>query len=348
MTGFSELPIPGHFSPDSLSSSWPVPYEQRAAEARQWASLHGIPPAHTDEMRICLLLVDCQNTFCLPDHELFVAGRSGDGAVRDNVRLARFIYRNLVNITFIHATLDSHRPMQIFHAAFWVNADGEHPPPLTTITLSDVENGTWTVNPMIAKNRESVDHEWVSNYAHHYVKQLKESGKYDLTVWPYHAMLGSVGHALVSAIEEAVFFHGMARGTQGEYEVKGRAQFTEHYSALSPEVLGDQRGEPVAEKNVGFIETILDYDVVIMAGQAKSHCLAWTVDDLLSEIELRDKLLSGKVYLLEDCTSPVVVPDVADYTEAADAAFRRFAEAGMHVVSAETPLSEWPGKITAG
>ena len=32
-----------------------------------------------------------------------------------------------------------------------------------------------------------------------------------------------------------------------------------------------------------------------------------------------------KVYLLEDCTSPVVVPGVVDYTEQADAAFRHFA-----------------------
>ena len=49
------------------------------------------------------------------------------------------------------------------------------------------------------------------------------------------------------------------------------------------------------------------------------------------------------MYLLEDCTSPVVVPGVIDYTDEADAAFRRFAEAGFHVVRSTDPLSTWPG-----
>ena len=36
----------------------------------------------------------------------------------------------------------------------------------------------------------------------------RQSGKYELTVWPFHALLGGIGHALVSAVEEAIFFHG--------------------------------------------------------------------------------------------------------------------------------------------
>jgi hypothetical protein len=46
---------------------------------------------------------------------------------------------------------------------------------------------------------------------------------------------------------------------------------------------------------------------------------------------------------MEDCTSPVVVPGAVDYTDEADAAFERFAAAGMHVVRSTTPLVEWPG-----
>jgi len=53
---------------------------------------------------------------------------------------------------------------------------------------------------------------------------------------------------------------------------------------------------------------------------------------LLTEILARDANLAKKVYLLEDCTSPVVVPGVVDFTEAANEAFQRFAAAGMNVV----------------
>ena len=78
---------------------------------------------------------------------------------------------------------------------------------------------------------------------------------------------------------------------------------------------------------------------MIVAGQAKSHCVAWTIDDLLEG----EQRLAERVYLLEDCSSPVVVPGVVDYTEEADAAFERFAAAGMHVVRSTDPMVDWPG-----
>ena len=81
---------------------------------------------------------------------------------------------------------------------------------------------------------------------------------------------------------------------------------------------------------------------MVVAGQAKSHCLAWTIDDLLSEDDVREHALAERTYLLEDCTSPVVVPGVVDYTDEADAAFERYAAAGMHVVSSTDPIEEWP------
>jgi nicotinamidase-related amidase len=83
------------------------------------------------------------------------------------------------------------------------------------------------------------------------------------------------------------------------------------------------------------------FDAVIIAGEAKSHCVAWTIADLLDDILGHDRRLAEKVYLLEDCTSPVVVPGVLDYTEQADAAFRQFAEAGMHVVRSTEPIVSW-------
>ena len=32
-----------------------------------------------------------------------------------------------------------------------------------------------------------------------------------------------------------------------------------------------------------------------------------------------------------------------DYTDDADAAFRRFADAGMHLVRSTMPMRDWPG-----
>ena len=337
-----ELPIPPHFEAAKVGEVWPVPYQERAAEAEQWARQHGLRPAAGDRFRICLVAVDVQNAFCVPGFELFVGGRSGTGAVDDSRRLCEFIYRNLGLITQICPTMDTHQAMQIFHAAFWINDAGQHPPPYTLISQEDVAEGRWRFNPALAHSL-GLEADYVQRHLLRYTRALKAGGKYELTIWPYHAMLGSIGHALVSAVEEAIFFHSIARSTQPDFQVKGNNPLTEHYSVLGPEVLQGPDGQPIAQKNVGFVEKLLQFDAVLIAGQAKSHCVAWTIDDLLQGITARDAALAEKVYLLEDCTSPVAVPGVMDYTEEAEAAFRRFAEAGMHVVRSTEPLASWPG-----
>ena len=337
-----ELPIPPHFDPERVGQVWRVPYQERTAQAARWARAHGIRPAEEDRLRICLVAVDVQNTFCVPGFELFVGGRSGSGAVDDNRRLCAFLYRNLASITRVIPTMDTHHAMQIFHPVYLVNQRGEHPEPFTLVSVEDVERGVWRFNKAVAPSlgRTAED---AQEQLRHYVRRLAAGGKFALTVWPYHAMLGGIGHALVSAVEEAMFFHAIARASQPDFQVKGSNPLTEHYSIIGPEVTRGAHGETIAERNEVLVDHLHQYDAVIIAGQAKSHCVAWTIADLLAEVQERDYSLAPHVFLLEDCTSPVVVPGVIDYTDEADAAFRRFAEAGFHVVRSTDPLSTWPG-----
>ncbi|HEY9634628.1 MAG TPA: isochorismatase [Coleofasciculaceae cyanobacterium] len=336
------LPTPPHFDTAKVGEVWRVPYQQRAVEAKDWAKKYNIQPAAEDKTRICLLLIDVQNTFCIPEFELFVSGKSGMGAVEDNVRLCEFIYRNLGVISAIAPTMDTHTAMQIFHPIFWINEAGEHPTPAATlITPEDIQQGRWKVNPVVANSLVNGNYTRLEKHALHYVKQLSDAGKYPLTIWPYHSMLGGIGHALVSAVEEALFFHCIARSSQTRYEIKGNNPLTENYSILRPEVLAGDDGLAIAQKNTSLMQYLFEFDAVIIAGQAKSHCVAWTIADLLTEIQEKDATLAKKVYLLEDCTSPVVVPGIVDYTEQADEAFVRFADAGMHLVKSTQPLDSW-------
>jgi nicotinamidase-related amidase len=103
-------------------------------------------------------------------------------------------------------------------------------------------------------------------------------------------------------------------------------------------MLGDNRS---VRKIVKLIQRLLEFDAVIIAGQAKSHCVAWTVADLLTEIKAIDAKLAQKIYLLEDCTSPVVVPGVVDFTDQANQTYGEFAAAGMHIVRSTDPIGTW-------
>jgi len=340
-----ELEVPAFFDPRKVDEIWSVPYEERMAQAIEWARTHNIQPAVQDRVKIALMPIDAQITFCHPGGALYVAGRSGHGAQEDTVRTAQFIYRNLRVLTRVIPTLDTHTAFQIFHRMFWVDEQGKHPAPATLITLDEVRAGRWSVNPAMAWSvlGDAGKYSYLRQYALHYVEALTSGGKYPLMIWPHHAMLGDIHHALMPTLQEAAFFHAIARGSQSDYRVKGGNPLTENYSVLAPEVLEDQHKRAIAQRSSKFLETLLQYDALIICGQAKSHCVAWTIADLLSGIQAQDPELAKKVYLVEDLTSPVVIPGVIDFTDMADEAFRRFAAAGMHVVRSTDPIENWEG-----
>jgi nicotinamidase-related amidase len=338
------LPLPPHWDPARVGEVWRVDYAARFEDAERWRSEHELQPAAADRFRTALVVVDMQNTFCSPGFELFVAGRSGTGALDDARRLSEFVYRNLDNLTQIVATLDTHQALQIFHPIMLIDEQGTHPEPFTLVSAADVESGRWRINPAAADGL-GLDPDYAEEHLRYYTRTLEEGGKYNLTIWPFHAMLGGIGHALVSAVEEALFFHSIARQAPLDFQPKGDNPLTEHYSMLGPEVEYDLEGESLGVRNLPLIERLLQYDAVVIAGEAKSHCVAWTIEDLLSDPTVQERGLEEKVYLLEDCSSSVVVPGSVDYTDEADAHFARFNESGAHLVRSDQPLAEWPGVV---
>src|SRR5688500_10068215 len=333
------LPLPEFYNPGTVGAVWRVPYEERSKQAQNWARQHALQPVSFDSTKTWLLLIDVQNTFCIPGFELYVAGRTGFGAVQDNVRLCEFIYHNLRDITHITATMDTHLTMQVFHAIFFVDENGNHPAPCYDIHASELRAGNWrfrvALSPLFV-----MEPEYGQEMMMHYSEELEKRVENALTMCPYHGMRGGVGHALVSSVEEAIFCHSVARLAQTDIAIKGDTPFTENYSVIGPEVLTGPMGETLGTHDPRFIEKLQQYDRLVIAGQAKSHCVAWTVSDLLEDINTVDPELAKKVYLLEDCSSPVVVPGVVDHTDAADAAYERFAKAGMHLINSTQPISD--------
>jgi len=347
MTTATITTLPPHFKP-SNAGIWGYTPDEGAllSTAEEWARQFGITPAVTDTRRVHLLVIDAQNDFTNREGSLFVGGRSGDGAIQDCVRTAELIYRFLPFITRITPTLDTHMPLQIFFPGFWVDSTGSHPGPHTIVTAEDVIKGMFSPTPAAAQLTGG-NYPWLQKYVQHYCEQLERAGKYQLYLWPYHCQLGSVGYALNGVIEEAVKFHAFARSIQMAPQIKGNYALSENYSVLGPEVEVAQDGHVIGEKNTRFIDTLLESDVVIILGQAASHCVKSSIEDLLAQILAKDPALAQKVYVVRDCMSAVAVPDgngdfAVDYTPQAEAALQQFADAGMHVVDSTVPLPDWP------
>jgi nicotinamidase-related amidase len=348
MTQRSPLPLPPFFDPRNAERRDYAPDQLRLfAEAERWRRSHGIRPAAADRRDVHLLLIDAQKDFCFPGGSLYVAGRSGRGALEDSRRIAEFVYRNLGVLTNVTTTLDTHFAYHIFFPSFWIDRDDRPLAPFREISADDVDRGEVRPSPAVASWLCNGNYAWLLRQVRFYCTELEKAGKYRLYLWPPHCVLGSDGHALAGVLHEARMFHAFVRGAQSWVEVKGGNALTENYSVLRPEVLLRHDGQPLAQRNTAFLRTLLTAGAVVIAGQAASHCVRSSIEDLLGEIVAKDPALARKVYVLSDCMSAVTVPDgkggfAADFTPQAEDALRRFADAGMHVVRSTDPIDSWP------
>lgn len=300
------MPLPNHYDAEKVGAFF-APDIPSIVQASTKAG----QPVEQSE-RGYLLLIDVQFDFVHPDGTLSIPG-----AVDDTRRLIEWLYSNLGLIRKIGASLDTHVPMQIFYPEWWVNDDGEHPAPFTQITAEATDTGAW--KPLI-------DPEWSLDY----LRQLEQNAKKTHTIWPYHTMVGTKGHAMMPALYEAVTYHTALHGTPPTFLVKGRLPQTEHYSALETEVKIPE--DPASYLNTTLLDEMAQYDTIYIAGQAKSHCVLETVNSLVSHYEKSNPAMLEKIVLLEDCMSSVQHPTV-DFEAIAVEAFRWFHAKGVQITT---------------
>ena len=272
-----------------------------------------------------LLIIDPQNDFMdTPESALPVAGATGDMQ-----RLATMVDRVGDKLQKIHVTMDSHQVVDIAHPAFWRDSDGKSPDPMTMISAESIKDNTWT--PRIPSLRE---------YAIGYAETLEAAGKYALMVWPAHCLIGSWGHNVQSDLAEALERWAMKRTRNIDYVTKGTNVLTEHYGALMAEVPVAQ--DPSTQLNARFLQMLQEADVIVVAGEASSHCVKATVEQVADNIgEEHVK----KFKLLTDCMSPVpavTAPDgtvIVDFPGIADGFLKDMDARGMELTTSDAFLA---------
>ncbi len=351
-----ELPLPPFFSAAHAEDwSYHADVPALGALATAWRRQHGLHPAVPAGGTV-LLLVDEQKDFCAREGTLFVGGPSGRGASDDAVRTARFVYHNLHTIDQVVCTLDAHVPFQIFFPAFWLEGD-EPPRAHREVRLADLQRGALRPHPDMAAlltGWAGGDRRWLEQQVAFYCRELERQGRYTLYLWPPHCLVGSAGHSLLGVIEEARLFHSFARSAENPLFLKGQEPLTEHYSVLRPEITAAFDGRPLWRHARDLADRLLAADRVIVAGQASSHCVRATLLDLLELLRAEAPRQVERVYLLEDCMSPVVVPDPErpgtprfDFSARADEALAHCAAHGMHRVTSIVPMASWPALAPA-
>jgi nicotinamidase/pyrazinamidase len=270
--------------------------------------------------KTALLIVDPQNDF----HEggsLAVAGAQADA-----VRTAHLIRCLGHSISEIIVTLDSHHRNHIAHGIAWINSLGEHPAPFTVVTADDADKEIWK-----AADPRRVD--TFKNYA----KELEETGKFQVCIWPEHCLIGSEGHAIVKAIRDATEEWAGSKQHSVEYVFKGMNLNTEMYSAMEAEVVDVK--DPLTRFNSRLMSQLNGCERVIICGQALSHCVNFTARDIISRWS-GDK---RNLIVLTDCSSTV-----AGFEQAADDFLNFCREKGVTVTDSATLSRQLNTTVTDG
>ncbi len=270
-------------------------------------------------MKIHLVVIDPQNDFC----DIDGAALPVAGADQDMQRLADLIDRIGPKLADIHITLDSHRLIDIAHPVWWMNQNGDQPTPFTIISADDISNGIWTPrNP--AFRQRSLE----------YARQLEARGKYQICIWPPHCLIGTWGHNVHSDLNEALQRWSTKEFAMVDYVTKGSNPWTEHYGALIAEV--PDPDDPTTGLNTAFLDILAQADIILIAGEALSHCVKETVTQIADNIgEEHIK----KFYILTDCSSPVpAVPGGPDFPEIAQNWLKEMEKRGVTLTTSTEVL----------
>ncbi|KWT98494.1 MULTISPECIES: cysteine hydrolase [unclassified Variovorax] len=249
---------------------------------------------------IHLLVIDPQNDFCdlpaaylpadpLKPGEVLRPQLAVPGAHADMLRLTELLNRGLRGLSDISVTLDSHHRVGIERPAMWMKGDGSPVDPFTQITAAQVRAGVYLPRHPKATDRVLA-----------YLDALEAGGRYVHMVWTPHCEIGTWGHNVHADVRAAyVTWEEAFLGIVNKV-TKGSNPWTEHYSAVMAEV--PAADDPTTQLNRGLIDILAQADMVLIAGEAGSHCVKATTEHIADNFGA-DSL--SKLVLLTDCISPV-------------------------------------------
>ncbi|MEC6830508.1 hypothetical protein VXS06_01865 [Photobacterium toruni] len=230
----------------------------------------------------------------------------------DAQQLATFINKQRNNINTIVVTLDSHHEYDIAHALYWQNKHGQHPAPFTLISHQNIIDGLWQPT-----NLALLDH------VLKYTQSLEQTGKYSLIIWPTHCVIDSVGHTIVAPIQAAIDAWEKQTALLQRTLSKGENPHTEHYGGCEAEY--PLHDDIKTQFDPQLTTLVLQSDRVFISGQALSHCVASTVEQMVDKLSPAN---INKLTILIDTTSPV-----AGFEQQAQAFIERMVTLGVNIAN---------------
>jgi nicotinamidase-related amidase len=281
--------------------------------------------------RVDLVVVDGQNDFVDPKGALYVQHADSEAE-----HLAALIDRLGDKIACIHSTLDAHHLIDVAHPHMWIDEDGDHPSPFTTISEADVTSGCWrcAIPGYFDPAKKITYQDKITAYA----RQLTKYGRYSLCIWPPHCLIGSPGQNVYPPLFEAYSRWIDKRPGWINFITKGEYPFTEHFSAIQADV--PEPTVPSTQVNAALLFDLNNADALLWAGWAGSHSLANTCRDAMNYFGSRRNPFVEKSVLLTDvCGAAVDLPGSTLFADMRERFVKEMKDRGMKLATSKDVLS---------
>ena len=274
-----------------------------------------------------LLLVDPLGSFCneVPAEEQQVV-HDGElcvpGAAQDMERVATLIEDpNLFDKIWVFR--DQHPWLHISHPCWFYTENLEFPDPFTTISLEAPKKGYALADYKILgtavsgeETYYSVDpeyHHWTVRYLQQVAKRVNKEGHPPHTIWPPHCLDGTPGAMVVPCVANALLEWSETRRKVVSWIPKGQCPFVESHSGIEPVVPYPKFGMSTGWINMRqdmvtfLLSEMHNADIVVVAGEAATHCVPATLDDIVAAFEEQGVAMNfaQKCVLLTDAMSNV-------------------------------------------
>ena len=286
-------------------SVWRVPYDERAAEADAWAREHGIPPATADGRRTCLLLVD------VPEHVLHTGLRALRSGCARRQPAALRVRLPEPRLDHARSSRPSTRTARCRSSTPRGSSTGRTASRAVHGGLDRGRRGRPLAEPPIPAEQDSAR---ASTCRSSRPRPVSADG---LAV-PRRCSAGSGTRSSPRSrrrCSSTAIARGAGRGSRSRGTTRG------------PSTTRRSARRSAARRN-GALDRAPAGRSTRSSSPARRRATAWPG---------RSRTCSAtsppeRIFLLEDCTSPVLVPGVVDFTAEADEAFARFAGRGVRVV----------------
>lgn len=172
---------------------------------------------------------------------------------------------------------------------------GEHPRAFTVILLKDVWHATnnkdglwWPV-----RNQEGT---------YDYIKELEASGQMAHVTWWKHNTRLTFGAGIEPVVWENIMLHSYARDIEPIIFFKGLTD-PEFFGIFGPQVV--IKGDKHAQVNLKGLQMYTLFDMVVLDGEADTHCLKNTAMQMAAEIGAKDPDQMSKLVIASDGTSGI-------------------------------------------